>query len=116
MIYLTLFFPLNDSVNIFRIFPDFGRRNLASSSPKKDGFVSRRDSFVHIGKRFVKTSLDDDESSQSDATASRDLKYERHERSKAYYAKAYAKEVTRETENEKERRGRRQAQVREAQS
>ena len=59
--------------------------------------------------------MDDDETSQSDSTASRDQKYERHERSKAYFAKAYAKEVTRETENEKERRGRRQAQVRETQ-
>jgi hypothetical protein len=93
------------------IFLDFGRRNLSLSSPKKDGFAPRSDSFVQIGKRFVKTSQDDG-SSENDANASRDLKYERHERSKAYFAKAYAKEVTRENEIEKERRGRRQAQVR----
>ncbi len=103
------------NVNICAIFPDFGLRNLSRSSPKKDGFSSLGDSVLRIGKRFVKTSDDVDDASQSDANTSRDLKYERHERSKAYYAKAYAKDVTREKEIEKERRGRRQAQVRKPQ-
>ena len=86
---------------------DFGRTRLSSTtSPKKstERFMPAGGSFVQVGKRFVK-------SSQSDDVDAKDVAYERHERSKAYFAKAHQRRMTRQEEIEKERKGRRQAQV-----
>jgi hypothetical protein len=87
---------------IFFFYLDFGRSRLSKSSPKKNRFLSIGDPFVQVGKRFVKTSQDEH---------ANDVAFERHEKSKIYFAQAHQKLLSRQEEIEKERRGRRQAQV-----
>jgi hypothetical protein len=66
--------------------------------------MARGDSIVRVGKRFFKTSQDDE-------TDAKETNYASHEKSKVYFARAHQQKTTREEEIMKERRGRRQAQV-----
>ena len=104
LLFQPLITLLDGNVHFSNRIAGFGRNMLSRTSPKKI-FSPIRDSFVQVGKRFVKAA------SESDDNDAKDVQYERHERSKIYFAKAHQRHLSRQEEIEKERRGRRQAQV-----